>query len=219
MKEIRESTIRDIQNQKKVDFEIPRLLKLKFKQEGVKLKKYFYNIFQETKTQEFDIDLPEFSSKANKVIGMAEKFSNELSETEKKLFDAWKKISEKLDKEAELREADKEQRTVGQRVGAYYIAITELNKIEDNINEYDELIDGAMRQINILEVEIEAFTELFEKSPEDFKKKIQNAKRSMKKKLRLILDMKKEIKKLDKLGEGWKKSIENIKASTRRREE
>ena len=48
-------------------------------------------------------------------------------------------------------------------------------------------------------------------------KKIQNAKRSMKRKLKLIPNIKKEIKKLDKLGEGWKKSLENIKESTRER--
>ena len=37
----------------------------------------------------------------------------------------------------------------------------------------------------------------------------------MKRKLKLIPNIKKEIKKLDKLGEGWKKSLENIKESTR----
>ena len=96
-----------------------------------------------------------------------------------------------------------------------------------------------MGQMRILEVEIEAFIESFEKAQKkgftargkilpdkeqealaaNFNEKIQNAKRSMKRKLKLIPNIKKEIKKLDKLGEGWKKSLENIKESTRRKEE
>ena len=243
LKEIKESTIRNIQNQKKVDFEIPRLLKLKFKQEGIKLKKYFYNIFEATDTKDgFEIDLPEFNSgKANNFIRISENLSNELTEIEKKLFDKWKEISEKLTEESKEEDEAKEKRTVGQRVGALYIATRELNKIEDNIYEYDELIDKTMRQIGILEVEIEAFIELFEKAQKKgfisvatkrtlpdkeqkalaakYNEKIQDAKRSMKRKLKLIPNFKKAIKKLDKLGEGWKKSLENIKESTRGKEE
>ena len=239
MKEIKESTIRDIQNQKKTDFEIPRLLKLKFKQEGIKLKKYFYNIFQATPKpfppEEFDIDI----DKANNFIQISEKLSNELTETEKKLFDKWKEISEKLTEESKEEDEAREKRTVGQRVGTLYIGMRELNEIEDKIYEYDELIDKTMGQMRILEVEIEAFIESFEKAQKkgftargkilpdkeqealaaNFNEKIQNAKRSMKRKLKLIPNIKKEIKKLDKLGEGWKKSLENIKESTRRKEE
>ena len=243
MKEIKESTIRDIQNQKKADFQIPRLLKLKFKQEGIKLKKYFYNIFQATpkpfpvegKTPEFDIDI----DKANNFVQMSEKFSNELNETEKKLFDKWKEISEKLTEESKEADEVREKRTVGSVVGQYYIATRELDIIENKIYEYDELIDKTMGQIRILEVEIEAFIDLFEKAQKkgftargkilpdkeqeglaaDFNERIQDAKRSMKRKLRLIPNLKKSIKSLDKLGEGWKKSIENIKEFTRRRKE
>ena len=127
MKEIKESTIRDIQNQKKTDFEIPRLLKLKFKQEGIKLKKYFYNIFQATPKpfppEEFDIDI----DKANNFIQISEKLSNELTETEKKLFDKWKEISEKLTEESKEEDEAREKRTVGQRVGTLYIGMRELN--------------------------------------------------------------------------------------------
>jgi len=243
MKEIKESTIRDIQNQKKTDFEIPRLLKLKFKQEGIKLKKYFYNIFEATDRRDgFEIDLPEFNSgKANEFIQISEKLSNELTEIEKELFDKWKKISEKLTEESKEEDEVKVKRTVGQRVGSLYIGMRELNEIEDKIYEYDELIDKTMRQIRILEVEIEAFIELFEKAQKKgftsvatkrtlpdkeqealaakYNEKIQDAKRSMKRKLKLIPNFKKAIKKLDKLGEGWKKSIENIKESTRGKEE
>jgi len=243
MKEIKESTIRDIQNQKKTDFEIPRLLKLKFKQEGIKLKKYFYNIFEATDIRDgFEIDLPEFNSgKAKEFIQISEKLSNELTEVEKELFDKWKKISEKLTEESKEEDEAREKRTVGQRVGSLYIGMRELNEIENKIYEYDELIDKTMRQIGILEVEIEAFIELFEKAQKKgfasvatkttlpdkeqkalaakYNEKIQDAKRSMKRKLRLIPNFKKEIKKLDKLGEGWKKSIENIKESTRGKEE
>jgi len=242
LKEIKESTIRNIQNQKKVDFEIPRLLKLKFKQEGIKLKKYFYNIFEATERKEFEIDLPEFNSgKANNFIQISEKLSNELTEIEKQLFDKWKEISEKLTEESKEEDEAREKRTVGQRVGTLYIATKELNEIEDNIYEYDELIDRTMGQIRILEVEIEAFIELFEKAQKKgftsvatkrtlpdkeqealaakYNEKIQDAKRSMKRKLKLIPNFKKAIKKLDKLGEGWKKSLENIKESTRGKEE
>ena len=218
---------------------VPRLLKLKFKQEGIKLKKYFYNIFQATPKpfppEEFDIDI----DKANNFIQISEKLSNELTETEKKLFDKWKEISEKLTEESKEEDEAREKRTVGQRVGTLYIGMRELNEIEDKIYEYDELIDKTMGQMRILEVEIEAFIESFEKAQKkgftargkilpdkeqealaaNFNEKIQNAKRSMKRKLKLIPNIKKEIKKLDKLGEGWKKSLENIKESTRRKEE
>tara|TARA_X000001382_G_scaffold28941_2_gene18452 strand:+ start:18971 stop:22273 length:3303 start_codon:yes stop_codon:yes gene_type:complete len=141
LKTIGEEAVRAVMDKDSKDFKIPRLLKLKLKQNNLKLKKEFYNIFTVTPT-------PDKTTKveAMRIVEGTEELLNQLTPTEEKLLVIWEKVSDSLKATPEQKEARERQRVVMDKEELR--AINELlEAYEDAIYDIDEKLDPLANEL------------------------------------------------------------------------
>ena len=173
LKTIGEETVRAVMAKDSDDFKIPRLLKLKLKQNNLKLKKEFYNIFA--------VPTPNKTTKveAMRIVEGTEELLNQLTPTEEKLLVIWEKVSDSLKATPEQKEArerqrvvmDKEElRSLNELLEAYEDAIYDIDeKLEPLANELIE-VQKAVEELGFGEKEVEHTKRLMKKQADYLKK-------------------------------------------------
>ena len=167
LKEIKESTVRIIQGKKKEDFQIPRLLKLKIKQDNLRLKKELYNLFRGAESPLGNNELSQI-----RIVERTDETIDELTEIEKRILSKWKELSDAV---AELAKPEIKAREESSKRKLYAKALS-------YVVDFEVAIEPAKRSIDILEQEVIAFSEMLEKEVSNEKK----IKRNLKDALRLL---------------------------------
>jgi len=210
LKTIGEETVRAVMAKDSNDFKIPRLFKLKLKQNNLKLKKEFYNIFTATPT-------PNKTTKVEtmRMVEGTEEKINELTEIEKIILSRWKLVSDAV---VELSKPEIKAREESFKRKQYAQALR-------YILDFEEAIESARKPMDIMEQEVIVLSERLQKDPVKFllpsgesstieankeriESEVQRVLRLLKRKQSYIDRVQKEIDKWQSLADKIEKDLE-----------
>jgi hypothetical protein len=160
LKTLTKDTIRAVMAKDDKDFKIPRLFKMKIKQNNLKLKRELYNLFRGAESpSEFIHDSKEKGGLSQfKIVESTKRTVNELTEIEKTILSKWKLVSETI---AELAEPEIKAREKQSKIKLMAQAMK-------NVLDFKEAIQPARKSVGLLEEEVIVLSERLQKDPVKF---------------------------------------------------
>jgi hypothetical protein len=183
------------------DFKIPRLFKLKLKQNNLKLKKELYNLFRGAESPLSNTELSQI-----RIVERTEETIDELTEIEKTIFSKWKQLSDVV---AELAKPEIKERKESFKRKIYAKALS-------YVLDFEEAIEPAKRSMDILQQEVIAYSEMLE-NPKRWSAELKDVslneerlQRKLKGTLRLLKKKQSYIGKIQKEIDKWQGLIDKI---------
>ena len=201
LKTIGEEAVRAIMSKDSDDFKIPRLFKLKLKQNNLKLKKELYNLFRGAESPLSNTELSQI-----RIVERTEETIDELTEIEKTIFSKWKQLSDVV---AELAKPEIKERKESFKRKIYAKALS-------YVLDFEEAIEPAKRSMDILQQEVIAYSEMIE-NPKRWSAELKDVslneerlQRKLKGTLRLLKKKQSYIGKIQKEIDKWQGLIDKI---------